>query len=403
MSWDALFARRPLGVRLGLAIVDGVHAAMGRPTAGTPAVHVVGTNGKGSTAAMIEHALRGQGMRTGLYTSPHLRRVGERVRIDGEAVPDAHLRASVDTVLAHEGSLSLPRPLSFFELITLAALDVVERANVDVLVAEAGLGGRLDATRMVEPAVVAITSIALDHQEFLGDTLDAIAGEKAAVMRPGVPVFSAPQRPAAERVLRNQAQSTGCPLRFCDPLPRAPEGLPGQHQRGNGAVALAAARVLVPSLGADALDGVQWPGRLQTLEHGGGRLVLDAAHNVAAVEAVGQAIETGDVPTPDVVVFGSQAHKDTAAMLDALEGWPGQHWWVSPSAEVEVPGRVGHWARVAASPNDPGFWAALEEVLARGGTALVCGSHLLVGAVLGWMAAESRAADPQDPTIGPSD
>jgi len=201
-TWEALFARRTLGVRLGLEIVEGAYAAMGRPAQGIPAIHVVGTNGKGSTAALAEHALRGRGLRTGLYTSPHLHRVGERVRVGGQPVDDERLRAHVEAVLRVEGGLSLPRPLSFFELLTLAAFDLLAAAGVDAMVVEAGLGGRLDATRLIEPRVVAVTSIDFDHMAILGDTIAKITTEKAAVMRPGVPTVSAPQRPEAEAVLR---------------------------------------------------------------------------------------------------------------------------------------------------------------------------------------------------------
>ncbi len=401
MSWEALFSRRTLGVRLGLSIVQGVYDAMGRPAAGIDAVHVVGTNGKGSIAAMVEHALRGQGMRTGLYTSPHLLRVGERVRIDGEPVDDTRLRAHVDRVLAVEQAQALARPLSFFELLTLAALDLLGSAGIDVLVAEAGLGGRLDATRLVQPWTVAVASIAMDHQEFLGDTLTQVAGEKAAVFRPSVPVFSGPQDPAVTAVLEDQARAVGCALEFCSPLAQSPRGLAGAHQRANAAVALAVAQVIAPSVRAEHLDGVRWPGRLQTMAHGGGTLVADVAHNPAALRSVLDAVADGVVPRPDVLVFGAQAHKDTAGMLQVLQTWTGPRWWVSPTSDTPPP-QDPIWAHCSQSPQDPGFHRALTEALARGRTVLVCGSHLLVAAVLGWTRGDLTPADPQDPGTAPS-
>ncbi len=153
MSLDALFERRTLGVRPGLIAVRGVFDALGQPGADVPAVHIVGTNGKGSIAAMAEHALRARGRRTGLFTSPHLQRVTERIRIDGVEVEDTVLEAAIGWVLQleHDG---LPRPLSFFEVLTLAAMVVFEQSGVDVIVAEAGLGGRLDTSRIVTAEAV---------------------------------------------------------------------------------------------------------------------------------------------------------------------------------------------------------------------------------------------------------
>ncbi|MBL8946375.1 MAG: bifunctional folylpolyglutamate synthase/dihydrofolate synthase, partial [Myxococcales bacterium] len=212
MSLEALFERRSLGIRLGLEAVTRAWEQLGAPCRGVPAVHVVGTNGKGSTSAMVDHTLRRWGRRVGLYTSPHLHRVGERVRVDGVAESDDALQAAVDRVLALEQSAtSLPRPLSFFEVLTLAAWLRFAERGVDVIVAEAGMGGRWDATRICDARVVAIASIALDHQAFLGDTLAAIAGEKVAVARPGVPVFSVAQAPEVLAVLRAETTAIGAP------------------------------------------------------------------------------------------------------------------------------------------------------------------------------------------------
>lgn len=411
--WDALFARRTLGIRMGLEIVEGAYAALGRPGRGIPAIHIVGTNGKGSTAALAEHALRGRGLRTGLYTSPHLHRVGERVRVGGQPVDDDRLRAHVEAVLRVEAGLGLPRPLSFFELLTLAALDLLAAAGVDALVVEAGLGGRLDATRLVEPRVVAISSIDLDHQAILGDTIAAIAAEKAAVMRPGVPTVSVPQRPEADAVLRARAAEVGCPLHVVEPLPRPPRGLPGAHQRSNGALALAAARVLVPGLRAEELDGARWPGRLEQMTAGGGTLVLDVAHNPAGVAAVAAAVGEGEVPRPDLVVMGCQADKDAAGMVAALRSVPAPRWWVAlgeapsggPASSLPPPPKAapaGEWAAHYAAPDDLALVAALEGALAAGRTVLVLGSHALVGAVRARAEGLTEPADPQDPRAEPS-
>jgi dihydrofolate synthase / folylpolyglutamate synthase len=399
-TWQALFARRTLGVRLGLEIVEGAHAAMGRPGRGIPTIHVVGTNGKGSTAALAEHVLRGRGWRTGLYTSPHLHRVGERVRVGGQPVDDARLRAHVEAVLRVEAGLGLPRPLSFFELLTLAALDLLAAAGVEALVVEAGLGGRLDATRVCEPRVVAVASIDLDHTAILGETIAAITAEKAAVMRPGVPTVSAPQHPAAEAGLRARAAEVGCPLQVVEPLPRAPRGLPGAHQRINGALALAAVRALVPDATPAELDGVRWPGRLEPVSAGGGTLVLDVAHNPAGVAVVAAAVAAGEVPRPDLVVVGCQADKDAAGIVAALAPVPGPRVWVSVGEGSCAPAG-GAWAARHAGPDDPAFIAALAAALAAGAVVLVLGSHPLVGAVRALALGEGSPADPQDPRAVP--
>lgn len=398
-TWEQLFARRTLGVRLGLEIVEGAYAAMGRPARGIPAVHVVGTNGKGSTAALVEHALRGRGLRTGLYTSPHLHRVGERVRVGGRPVDDDRLRAHVEAVLSVEAGLELPRPLSFFELLTLAALDLLAAASVDAMVIEAGLGGRLDATRLVEPRVVAVSSIDLDHQALLGDTIGAIAAEKAAVMRPGVPTVSAQQRPEAEAVIRARAAEVGCPLAVVEPLPRAPHGLPGAHQRENGALALWAARVLVPDLQAEELDGVRWPGRLEEVAVGGGTLVLDVAHNPAGVAVVAAAVVAGEVPRPDLVVMGCQADKDAEGMIAALVPVKGPRFWVAVAEASTSP--TGDFVAHYTAPDDSALLAAVDAALAAGRTVLVLGSHVLVGAIRAHAEGIREPADPQDPRAEP--
>lgn len=398
-GWSALFARRTLGVRLGLEIVEGAYDAMGRPGRGIPAIHVVGTNGKGSTAALAEHALRGSGRRTGLYTSPHLHRVGERVRVGGRAFDDARLEAHVEAVLRVEAGLRLPRPLSFFEVLTLAALDGLAAAGVDAMVIEAGLGGRLDATRLVEPRVVAVASIDLDHQAILGDTLAAIAAEKAAVMRPGVPTVSAPQHPEAAAVLRARAAEVGCSLQVVEPLPRPPLGLPGAHQRINGALALAAARVLEPGLEAAQLHGASWPGRLEQVPRGAGTVVLDVAHNPAGVAVVVGAVLEGHVPRPDLVVMGCQADKDAEGMVAALAPLGAPLSWVALGDRVAPP--AGYEGARYDGPDDPALEAALQAAWAAGRTVLVLGSHLVVAAVRARALGLDARVDPQDPRAHP--
>lgn len=388
-AWqDALFARRSLGVQLSLDAVLAGHAALGRPAAAIPCVHVVGTNGKGSTSAMVAHALARRGRRVGLYTSPHLHRVGERIRIEGRAAADDDLAAWVAEVLAAEAR-GLPRPLTFFEILTLAALLAFERARVEVMVLEAGLGGRLDATRVVPARVTLITPIDLDHQAYLGDTVEAIAAEKAAVMAAGAPTFAAPQRPGVAAVLRAAAAEHRVPLTFVEPLPRPPEGLPGEHQRVNAALALAGARALDPASAAADLDGVAWPARCERRALGAGRAVFDASHNPHGVLALVTWLSSQPVPRR-AIVFGCLGDKDAPAMLAHLRRLGAPCWLVPPGpGAYPLDTLAGPADHLYAGPGDPGLRRALAEFLAAGGELVVCGSHALVGQIRGELLQEA--------------
>ena len=380
-SWqEALFARRNFGVKLDLEAVRAAYSALGRPCSDTPAIHVLGTNGKGSTAAMCAHAL-GQRRRVGLYTSPHLHRVGERIRVDGEAVPDATVQGLVDRVLA---VAELPRPLTFFEILTLAAVLHFADRGVEVAVLEAGLGGRLDATRILRFRAALFAPIDLDHTAYLGPDVRAIAGEKAAVLADGGTAYSAPQAPDAAAVLRDSAARWGVPLTFVEPLPRAPDGLVGKHQRVNAALALAGAQHLDPSIVATDLDGVRWPGRLELRALGGGTLLFDVAHNPHGIAALVAHLRATPAP-PRAVLFGCLADKDAAAMLAELATLGDPLWLVPPPGAAHELGGLAarHGARSFPDVEDPRLRATLDAWLARGGEVVVCGSHHLVGHLRG--------------------
>jgi dihydrofolate synthase/folylpolyglutamate synthase len=393
-AWQrALFERRAHGVKLDLSAVRAAFQALGRPAGDTPAIHIVGTNGKGSTAAMCSHALTRHGRRVGLFTSPHLHRVGERVRIDGAPLADDELRAHVDRVLALEScSHALPRALTFFETITLAAMVAFAAREVDTIVLEAGMGGRLDATRIGRAVTCAITSVGLDHQRYLGATLTAIAKEKADVMAFGTPVVSAPQRPEVHAVLSRVARARGSSLRFIDPLARAPRGLAGEHQRVNGALALASVRHFIPRAGAEDLDDVAWPGRLERVDAGGGVVVFDVAHNPDGVRALVAAAETSSSPSAGrVFVFSCMADKDAASMLATLSRLGDPIWVTPPSISGardprELAGLLSSGSpRVFDALEGQGLRAAWVEHLERGGELWVCGSTFLVAALRRWV------------------
>jgi dihydrofolate synthase/folylpolyglutamate synthase len=307
---------RNLGSRLGVDRMRLLSARIGHPERAQPCFHIAGTNGKGSTSAMIEAIQRAQGRRTGLYTSPHLIAIGERIQIDRAPLSDAavvalaeRLRPYYEAIRA-EDSENAP---TFFELITAAALLEFAERKVDVAVLETGLGGRLDATNVCAPEVCVITSIGLDHQEYLGPTLAAIAAEKAGIIKPGVPCVVSEVPPEAEAVIIARAREVGAPLhfvrdRFPDGLPEV--SLPGEHQRRNAGAALLACE-LATRLPIDeakalaALRTVEWAGRWQEFRLADGRrLIVDGSHNEEGIRAIAPLLAALSSPTVIVGALG---------------------------------------------------------------------------------------------------
>src|SRR5512136_2664581 len=239
---------KPLAMRFGLERMERALEALGRPDRAFPSLQVAGTNGKGSTCAMAAEALTRAGHRVGLYTSPHLVRFHERIQVGGAPIGEAALAEAVEEVRRacpwHDAGEEEGR-LTYFEFATLAALAHFRRAGVEVAVLEVGLGGRFDATSAVRPRVTAVSRIGLDHVQLLGDSLAAIAREKAGIFRAGVPAVVAPaQPPEALAALREEAARRGAPLRVAGPGWPGPVALAGPHQRGNAALAAEALRAL---------------------------------------------------------------------------------------------------------------------------------------------------------------
>ena len=337
----------PSTIRLGLERVQAVLAQLRHPERRYPALHVAGTNGKGSTCAFAASALRAAGHRVGLYTSPHLVRFNERIQVDGEEISDALLGQRILEVL--ERAPAAATELTYFELATVVALWHFASEAVDVAVLETGLGGRLDATNTARPLVTALTPVALDHQALLGETLAAIAGEKAGILKPGVPVACARQAPEALAVIEAQAARVGAPLLLEGRdfaveegegglHYRSPSGqlealtlsLQGAHQHQNAAVALAALELLSHrGLGVSAraarqgLARARWPGRLEELAGtaalpGRPTVLLDGAHNPAGAEVLSQALATRYAGRRVHAVFGVVADKELEPMARAL-------------------------------------------------------------------------------------
>ncbi len=318
LAW--LYGTQLTGIKLGLDTVRRLLDATGFQTH-AKILHVAGTNGKGSVCALLDAVCRAQGLRTGLYTSPHLVSFRERVRLDGRPIPES----AVAEILSDLRKLTTrwdPSP-TFFELTTVLALDWLRRQHVDVIILETGLGGRLDATNVLTPAVSVITAIDFDHTAWLGDTLEAIAGEKAGIIKPRVPVVSAPQEPEAAAVIARVAASQGAPLHVVtDPLPAGwPLALPGTHQRVNAALALAALDAAdIPTTDQTRRAGlaqVDWPGRFQRLQNG--RVILDGAHNPAAARRLAHTWhEEYGGHHPATVILGMMRDKDLPAVCRAL-------------------------------------------------------------------------------------
>jgi dihydrofolate synthase/folylpolyglutamate synthase len=325
------------GWDLKLERMRAVLERRGHPQAAWSALHVAGTNGKGSTAAMVDAVLTASGYRTGLYTSPHLVDFTERIRIGGRTIPR-------DTVVAlvRELRTDLERAriaLTHFEFATLIAFEWFARVGIDVGVIEVGLGGRLDATNVVRPLASAITSIAHDHEEYLGHDLAAIAGEKAGILRTGVPAVIGRLAPVAEAVVAARAAAVGAPLHRARPLEdaagglafRAPGlaweglrlGLPGAFQRDNAAVALTVLALVgerlpcSPAAVRAGLADVRWPGRLAVVGERP-RVILDGAHNPAGAEALARELPALLGARPCVLVFAVMADKAWRAMLEPL-------------------------------------------------------------------------------------
>ena len=291
---DFLFGLKPQGSKYGIDRMRLFAEALGHPERATPTIHVAGTNGKGSVSAMLEAILRAAGWRTGLYTSPHLVHLGERVQVDRQPLTTAEIADYVRELqpLADRIAAASPgdRP-SFFEWMTAMAFLQFARKRCDIAVVEVGLGGRLDATNIVQPDVCVITSIGFDHCEYLGNELTQIAAEKAGIVKPGVPVALGRMSREAEKVIRATAAQVGAPVISVAEMygedsaayPRS--GLAGEYQRWNAATAKLAATALAPKwrITPEAIDrglnAVEWPGRWQRTAIDGRTVILDASHN----------------------------------------------------------------------------------------------------------------------------
>jgi dihydrofolate synthase/folylpolyglutamate synthase len=416
---ERLLLLHPRLIDLSLERVRRLLAALGEPQeALPPAIHVAGTNGKGSTIAFLRAALEAAGYRVHVYTQPHLVRFNERIRLAGRLIEDERLVALLEECERVNGGAAI----THFEITTAAALLAFARVPADVVLIETGLGGRFDATNVLaHPAVTVITPISLDHQHYLGDTVAAIAGEKAGIFKAMRPAVLAPQSADAAAVLEARAHAVGAPLFRADAEWRAapedggglryegrrwpalalpPPGLFGRHQYDNAGTALAAldrleGLALAPAALARGLRAVDWPARLQRLRRGplvgalprGWELWLDGAHNEGGGAALA-AVAAGWQEKPLRLVFGMRRNHDARALLRPLVPF------AAGLAALAIPGEAQALAaeEIVAAAREVGLPAvaatslgAAVETAAQGpgpGRVLVCGSLYLAGRVL---------------------
>jgi dihydrofolate synthase/folylpolyglutamate synthase len=371
--------------------------ALGHPERAFPSVLIAGTNGKGSTAATLASILRSAGYKVGLYTSPHLIRINERIRVNGDPISDDLFASAYDHV--HEiadrlvGEAKLPWHPSFFETVTAIAFECFRQLKLDIAVLEVGMGGRLDATNIVDPLLLVITDIDLDHQKFLGDTIAAIAAEKAGIMRPGKPTITLPQHPQANDVLGNKMLEVGAvPINAARNVPPISPGsnslfdisepgrtrymlsvlgdeilidspLVGRHQLRNLALAITAAEELTklgfaitPAQVAEGISTTHWPGRFQYVSGVGNRpeIILDVAHNPAGAWALRGALSERFRDRPLYLVFGAMRDKAINEIAGIL----------FPTAEVVIATHTEHNPRSASTTE-------IREAGERTGTEIV--------------------------------
>ncbi len=380
LKW--LYSIQRVGIKLGLENIGSLLSLLGSPEKRMRFLHIAGTNGKGSVCAFLDSILRAQGYKTGLFTSPHLIEFQERIRFQGEAISPEEvaeglvlLRALVDQM----GQIP-----TFFEITTALAIWYFSKKDVDVVVLETGMGGRWDATNVVTPLMSVIAPIALDHKEWLGDTLTKIAFEKAGIFKPGIPAVSAPQTDEVAEELRRVARLQETSLRFIEkPYTVSQVGLLGQHQQWNAALAVevigSSGLIVTGDAIRRGLADVQWPGRFQMLSP---RLIVDGAHNPAAASALIAIWREIFKNQQARVLFGSLRDKASEEVLLILSEIAMEFLFVSlenPRSRLATDYRM---PRMTLTRHFENSETALNAALNSDGLILATGSLFLVGEIL---------------------
>lgn len=378
-----LFETQMFGIKLGL---EGprhlLKQFLAYPAHGVKVIHVAGTNGKGSTCAMIDSIARACGCRSGLFTSPHLIDYRERIQVNGQQIPEEECAALLTELrgLCEE----METHPTFFEITLVLAMRWFRLRECELVVLETGMGGRMDATTAVPADVCVITPIGMDHMQYLGNTLAEIAGEKAGILVSGKPAISSPQEPDARLVLEREANELRSPLEFVEaPLLGYPMSLAGEHQKWNAALAVTALHRAGFSLSSDSvrygLTNVSWPGRFEVIRPG---IVLDGAHNphsAAVLAATWQEVHPGEKAA---LVFSAVAGKDIRGILEILAPFASQIFLCPINTPRAVPPAdlIGFLPPGAPSHHVfETFEQAFGAAISHQDTVLVAGSLFLVG------------------------
>ena len=413
LAW--LYSLQRFGIKLGLENIQRLIAEHGLGSARAPravfgaspktaetaapfppVIHVAGTNGKGSVCAMIDAICRAQGYRTGLFTSPHLVTFRERIQVDGKMISRKEAASGLTTIrdLVNDWD---PHP-TFFEVTTALALKYFDESKVDIAILETGLGGRLDATNAVQSNVAVISPIDLDHEKWLGDSIEKIASEKAGIIKPQVPVVSAPQKQEAESILRRRAAECGSPIEFVTtPYQRDPIALPGAHQQQNAALAIAALRAAGIDVDdaaiAQGLASVEWPGRFQRWDE---RTIIDGAHNPAAAQTTAETWRECFGDQRATVILAVLSDKNLGKICGALA--PIADSILLPKIRSERAADPAELATVLAANTPPlpysitaSIAEALELARARPHPILLTGSLHFAGEALAYLRGEPAA------------
>lgn len=378
--------------KLGLERIQRVLAALGNPERAYRVVHVAGTNGKGSTCAMIDAALSAAGVRSGLYTSPHLLEPTERIRVDGREVTTGQFQRAFETVHAVAEQLDLDCHPTYFETVTAMAFWLFREMGVETAVVEVGLGGRLDATNVVQPAGTVITAIDFDHESFLGGTIELIAAEKAGILKRGVPAVFARQRPEAARVLESRAAELGIAVKRAEEyevrdLHVTARGssfngitcpLAGAHQVDNAIAAVQALETL--GVSPAGIAEARWPGRLEVVAPNPD-IILDGAHNPAGARALVRYLEQFYRDRRRWIIFGAMRDKSIEEILGIISPIADEFIFTSidnsrslrPEALLEMAGR----GRVAADVGEA--LGMMRAEVKPDDVVIITGSLFLVG------------------------
>jgi dihydrofolate synthase/folylpolyglutamate synthase len=407
-------------INFNLTRMQKILASVGNPHRHFQSVHVAGTKGKGSTCYMLANMLQAAGYKVGLYTSPHLVDIRERIQINGEVIPEANFVSALNKLLPEIREASAKNSPTFFEILTAIGFVYFAEQKVDIAIVETGLGGRLDSTNVLKPQVCAITTIGMDHMQILGNTLEKIAAEKAGIIKSGVPVISVPQTPEVKAVLAKAAQATRAPIKFtgedidfsyrfessrlsgphtriCLTTPRSkyehlPVPLPGEHQAVNCGLALAILDTLKEkgykiddALALEGLAKTKIAGRMEFINEDP-RILIDGAHNPTSMEALIKTIGQHVSYDSMMVIFGCAADKDVDGMLDQIATGAdkiiftksGNMRSASPedlAAKFEErTGRMAQW-----TPNIAEALRIAGSVVTRGDIICVTGSFYLAG------------------------